>query len=395
MSTTKENVEYLLNAVNHMSKDQQKLLETIKASNKIMEDTKEASNANLTAVVAKEIIDKSKAVATDELADLVAKTAKTRLEKEVGIIPQTLDITVDDKKISQVKGIFHSKFPKLLKIVASKVPLLLVGPAGSGKNVTLEQIAKALKLDFYFTNAVSEEYKLTGFIDANGKYHETQFYKAFKNGGIFFLDEVDASIPDALIILNAAIANGYFDFPIGRVTAHPDFRVVAAANTFGLGSDIQYVGRNQLDAATLDRFVTVYFDYDNKVEKALATDKDLYRFVLASRIVLTEMQLRYIVSMRATINGCKLVNVLSPEEIIKDVIFKGATKDDLNTINSKITEHASHSNLYVKALNNVVHGRTGAKRDTTKDDTPFVDETDDSDSDDTGVDSGWSDDIAW
>lgn len=67
-------------------------------------------------------------------------------------------------------------------------------------------------LDFYFTNAVSQEYKLTGFIDANGKYQETQFYKAFTQGGLFFLDEMDASIPEVLVILNAAIANRYFDF---------------------------------------------------------------------------------------------------------------------------------------------------------------------------------------
>ena len=86
----------------------------------------------------------------------------------------------------------------------------------------MKQVAKALGLDFYFTNAVTQEYKITGFTDANGRYQETQFYKAFKNGGLFMLDEMDASIPEVLVILNAAIANGYFDFPapIGFVEAH-------------------------------------------------------------------------------------------------------------------------------------------------------------------------------
>ena len=117
--------------------------------------------------------------------------------------------------------------------------MFLAGPAGSGKNVICKQIAKALDLDFYFSNAVTQEYKLTGFTDANGTYHESQFYKAFRNGGLFMLDEMDASIPEVLIILNAAIANRYFDFPapIGYVEAHPDFRVVAAGNTFGNGAD--------------------------------------------------------------------------------------------------------------------------------------------------------------
>lgn len=76
--------------------------------------------------------------------------------------------------------------------------------------VICQQVAEALGLDFYFTNAVTQEYKLTGFIDANGNYQETQFYKAFTKGGLFFLDEMDASIPETLIILNAAIANRYY-----------------------------------------------------------------------------------------------------------------------------------------------------------------------------------------
>lgn len=64
----------------------------------------------------------------------------------------------------------------------------------------------------------------------------SSMYKAFKYGGLFMLDEMDASIPEVLIILNAAIANRYFDFPapIGYVEAHPNFRVVSAGNTFGL-----------------------------------------------------------------------------------------------------------------------------------------------------------------
>ena len=132
---------------------------------------------------------------------------------------------------------------------------MLTGAAGTGKNVICKQVAQALGLKFYFSNAVTQEYKLTGFTDANGRYQPTQFYKAFTEGGVFMLDEIDASIPEVLVILNSAIANGYFDFPapIGYVDAHPDFRVVAAGNTTGNGADFEYVGRNQLDASSLEQ----------------------------------------------------------------------------------------------------------------------------------------------
>ncbi len=96
------------------------------------------------------------------------------------------------------------------------IPIFPIWPSRLRKNVICKQVAESLGLEFYFTNAVTQEYKLTGFIDANGRYHETQFYKAFVNGGVFMLDEIDASSPEVLVILNAAIANKYFDFPTGR-----------------------------------------------------------------------------------------------------------------------------------------------------------------------------------
>ena len=37
---------------------------------------------------------------------------------------------------------------------------------------------------------------------------------------MFFLDEIDASCPECLVILNSVIANRYFDFPTGRVKAN-------------------------------------------------------------------------------------------------------------------------------------------------------------------------------
>ena len=49
---------------------------------------------------------------------------------------------------------------------------------------------------------------------------------------------------------------------------HPETILIAAANTIGRGADAQYVGRNQLDAATLDRFILamIRVDYDPALE---------------------------------------------------------------------------------------------------------------------------------
>jgi MoxR-like ATPase len=229
---------------------------------------------------------------------------------------------------------------------------MLVGRAGSGKNHTLEQVAEALDLDFYFSNAVTQEYTLKGFIDANGHFHETQFYKAFSQGGMFFLDEMDASIPEALIVLNSAIANGYFDFPIGRVRKHERFRVVSASNTWGTGANAVYIGRNQLDGATLDRFVQIEFDYDTELERGLTSDNDLYEFTIDLRKAIDKTQTRAIVSMRALLNADKLNGVLPVDEIIKSVYIKGMNKADLDIILAEMK--TGDKNKYTAELKKIV-----------------------------------------
>ena len=254
--------------------------------------------------------------------------------------------------MEESKTLYHKDYEVIKNLVSLNIPTLLSGPAGAGKNITLKQVADGLGLPFYFTNAVTQEYKLTGFIDANGTYHETQFYQAFKNGGLFFLDEMDASIPETLVILNAAIANGYFDFPTERVEAHEDFRIVGAANTFGTGADIEYVGRNQLDAATLDRFALIRFDYDPKVENAIADNKDISTFIQEIRRISNDLELHLIVSMRATKYLRKLQDSVAKPQALMYTLYKGLSKEDITQIYNEIK--IDKNNPYVVATGELI-----------------------------------------
>lgn len=282
------------------------------------------------------IIEKGKEIAVEDLKEKLKSELDDFIEEKYGVLPKKIEVYTDTSH-KQLQGIFHKDFEKICKLVNANIPIMLTGGAGAGKNYTLEQVAEALDLDFYFSNAVNQEYKLTGFVDANGTYHETEFYKAFTKGGMFFLDEIDASSPECLVIMNSAIANKYFDFPTGRVKAHEDFRVVCAGNTYGTGADMVYVGRNVLDGATLDRFVVVPFDYDENVEKQLAYDMELYEFIYNLRKAVNECNLRYIVSMRALINATKMLELgMNKQEILKTAIIKNMQIDDLNTVYNKL-----------------------------------------------------------
>ena len=252
------------------------------------------------------------------------------------------------KTINVAESVKHEKFDTIKTCIENNIPVYLAGPAGSGKNYTLEEIANEMGLDFYFTNSVQQEYKLTGFIDAGGVYHETEFYKAFKNGGLFFLDEMDASIPEVLVLLNAAIANGYFEFPNGRITANENFRVVAAGNTVGSGADENYTGRMVLDQATLDRFVIIDFDYDKNIELFLANGNvELVEFIEALRESATLNAIRTTFSYRCISMVTKLEGKLELKEIIKIAVVKGLDKD---TINVLISNCNCFANKYKEAL---------------------------------------------
>lgn len=262
----------------------------------------------------------------------VMDAAKPFIEKYVsetfGILPKTIEVKTEEET-KKVTGFTHHEFETILKLVAADIPVFLTGPAGCGKNVICKQVAEALGKEFYFSNAVTQEYKITGFIDANGKYQETQFYKAFTHGGVFMLDEMDASTPEVLVILNAAIANRYFDFPVGRVEAHPDFRIVAAGNTYGTGADIEYTGRFQLDASSLDRFAIIEVSYDHDIELAIAGgDKEIIQFVHAFREALSAADIKFTVSYRAIERLVKLKSMFDIQKAIQLAVLRGMDKDD-------------------------------------------------------------------
>lgn len=255
------------------------------------------------------------------------------------------------KETIQLEGVSHEKFGTVLQLVNLDIPVYLSGEAGTGKNVICKQVAEALGLEFYFTNAVTQEYKLTGFIDASGHYHETQFYKAFKNGGLFFLDELDASIPEVLVILNAAIANRYFDFPTGKIEAHKDFRLIAAGNTLDTGADNIYSGRYCLDGASLDRFSIIQIPYSRSIEEFI-TNKDsaLIEFCHAYREVTKKANINSLFSYRALSAITKLKGVVSTSEALRYCLVKGMNKDDLNTIKNNIR---CTNSKYLEAFKNL------------------------------------------
>lgn len=263
--------------------------------------------------------------------DLEATTPKEEVEE----VKEEPNEPEEPKIVEVPRKIKHEEYENIMTCLECDIPVYLAGPAGSGKNHTVEQIAKEKGWNFYFSNSIQQEYKLTGFIDAGGRYHETEFYKALTDEEecVFFLDEIDASIPEVLVLLNAAIANGYFEFPTGRVDFdHVHF--VAAGNTVGSGADDLYTGRMVLDQATLDRFGLIRFNYDKNVELKLARGNlELVNFIRAIRDYADKNGIRATFSYRCISMMTKLEKAgMDIKKAIEISVVKGMDKDTLNSI---------------------------------------------------------------
>lgn len=253
------------------------------------------------------------------------------------LTPTRLEITrPDTPEITQL-GLVHRETAKIINALSAGVNVYLHGPAGSGKTTVARKCAQAFGLQFYFMAKVESEYQFTGFIDAKGDTVRSQFRDAYEHGGVFLFDEMDASSPSAVVALNAALANGICSFPDGIVQRHKDFYCIGAGNTKLTGANRQYAGRNQLDAASIDRFAFIEFGYDDDLERALATDGDWVTYVQRARYVVTERGLNHLITPRATYDGCKLLAAgFDRETVATMMIFKGLDADTITQIKGAI-----------------------------------------------------------
>lgn len=261
-----------------------------------------------------------------------------------------IEIKIGDKATKIIEKVVHENFKKILTLLSEEEAVYMYGPSGTGKSQLAKDIADALELDFYPASTVTQEFKLTGYKDASGTYHETNFYKAMKYGGVFFLDEMDSCAPDVLVGINGALANGYFDFPNGTLYAHENFRVIAAGNTIGRGGNEQFTGRFALDMSTLDRFLGVEVNYSTIIDNAVAQgNKELVEFAQAARKAAEENGIIIIVSYRAISKIVKLEGLeFDLSEIMNMAIIKGMASDDIRMLTRNMT--IERTNKYYKAL---------------------------------------------
>ncbi len=249
--------------------------------------------------------------------DIALDVATEVLDAAINL-PRVIEVHRADMPAITIDAHTHAQFETVVKVIGAGLNAYLVGPPGTGKTTLCGQVAEALGIPFAFISCdpTMPASKLFGFVDAGGNYRPTVFRDVFENGGLFLFDEMDNAHPGIVASMNTALANGHCAFPDGMVKKGVNARFAAAANTHGLGATRQFVGRNQLDAATLDRFVEVEIGIDEGLEEsltmaALTDNQALAREWLAKvrewRGNAARANLQVIISPRSAIDGAKLL----------------------------------------------------------------------------------------
>jgi MoxR-like ATPase len=288
----------------------------------------------------------SSAVPEEKVRQIVLDTVREELQK---LPAKRHKIKIGDQPDIEFEGTMHSMATEIVEAILSGFHnIMIVGPAGSGKTFLFSQVATILKnrmgwdeKDYMASMSCAPGQTESMFIGrmipslttGQETYHGTNLTRLYakEKGGAFLFDEISNSEPTVMNLVNSMIAlDGHVTLPDGRVLTRPENMVIFAAdNTWGQGGDRMYI-RNQLDAATLDRFTGAKFfmDYDAKLEAALCPAKEVYEAVTALRKKTTDLKLRRIVSTRAFAAAQRMSNAgVNVKDILRRLTIDWSEND--------------------------------------------------------------------
>lgn len=223
----------------------------------------------------------------------------------------------------------------------------LNGPSGSGKTVAATQLAERFEGELTIISCHGEMtvYDLTGFTDANGQYKQTEFFKAWRDGNIILMDEVDKAPGEVNVLLNAALAQGTLTFPVGTLQRRKATKLLFTGNTKMSGADAIYSAGQRQDASFSNRMISVAWPFDLALEQTLAENecerhggtrlngKSAHMRIIKIREKIEEMGMNYVVGQRQSMMLAAAVGTgRSIDVTLEEVVYGWMDPNDADRI---------------------------------------------------------------
>lgn len=246
----------------------------------------------------------------NRLADTIATVdgtlgmAITALSTKIDTLaPTVISIGVNEPVTFPADEIIHEAAVEIIEDMADGMHVYMTGEPGTGKSRLAVTVAKALgfaddDIVIFPVSNMDQKNSLMGYnLPTTGEYQRGPLYDAFQ-GKFVVLEELDAGNGAAMTATNIALDAPYVTFPNGETLERPDqVFIIGAGNTTGKGGDMMFL-RNQMDAATRNRWVFHHVTYDRNLERQVISP------ILGD---LTERWLTYCWAIREAVEGERVV----------------------------------------------------------------------------------------
>lgn len=261
-------------------------------------------------------------VNTEAVETPVAESTPPTLKASVPAKQQSLSQTLFDINEDTIPEWFTppSWWTYINLYIAHRPATTIVGPAGNGKTTTAEIALTAQGYDYEIMSCTdrTEVVDLVGgtVLTAEGEqWRDGLVTRCFKEGKAVILDEADALDPRVMMSLQTALldpgpdeTSRFVTTPDGKVFPAGNCPILMTMNTVGSGATRQYVGRNRLDSATMDRLSVIQTKYENETDILKARGVSA---TLAGQII------KWAENTRKRIDEAGLALVLSPRTLMR------------------------------------------------------------------------------